>query len=165
MKEYFVALVSIVFVGGMMVSLTPSGSLQKYMRFLCGLAVCGCIMMPLLSGELFENIDPEEFQNYWESVKEETQKYDEIYNMSLKNAGIKNSEEYLKNLIIKELLGDESDIDVCIITNESSDEIYIECVEVIIYPSGVTLDPRKVQNIVYELLECECIIRYDIVEK
>jgi hypothetical protein len=110
-------------------------------------------MMPLLSGELFENIDPEEFQNYWESMKEETQNYDEIYNMSLKNAGIKNSEEYLKSLIIKELLGDESDIDVCIITNESSDEIYIECVEVIIYPSGVTLDPRKVQNIVFSNLQ------------
>ena len=161
MKEYFVVLVSIIFVGGMIVSVTPAGSFQKYMRFLCGLAVCGCVMFPLISGDIFKKIDPEDLVYILKSEEEGLGDYDEIYNLSLKNAGVENSEKHLKTLIIKELDANDSDIDVCLVTNDNSVEIYIERVEVIIYPSGVMLDPRKIQNIVYDVLECECIVIYE----
>ena len=160
MKECFVVLIVTVFVGGMFVALTPSGAFQKYMRFLCGIAVCGCVMMPFLSGEYFEKIDMEALENYWQEEQNKASNYDEIYNLSLKSAGIKNAEKYLKALIIKELNAVEDDFDISVIADNSSDEICIEHIEVTIYPSGVYLDPRKMQNIVYELLECECIIIY-----
>ena len=161
MKEFFAVLISTVFAGGILVSLTPKGSFQKYMRFLCGIAVCGCVMMPLLTGELFEKNDVKEWEKYWNLENDPSLDYDEIYNSSLKFAGVKNAEEYLKSLVIKEIEAQSADLDFRVVTHEKSDEIYIECVEVRIHPSGMALDPRKIQNIVYELLECECIIIYE----
>lgn len=160
MKEYFVVLISTVFVGGMIVSVTPSGAFQKYMRFLCGIAVSACIMMPLLTGEFFEKIDVEAWASYWETEQDKMLNYDEIYNSSLRSASVKNAEEYLKTLMIKELDAEIDDFDVRVIVGDESDEIYICRVEVIIYASGVALDPRRMQNIVYDLLECECVIIY-----
>lgn len=161
MKEYFVVLISTVFAGGMLVSLTPSGSFQKYMRFMCGIAVCGCIMMPLLSGEVFEKIDTVSWNDYWEAEQEKNETYDEIYNSSLKYAGIKNAEEYLKALIIKDLSAKDEDFDVSIITNSYSDEICIKQIEVIIHATGVALDPRRIENIVFGLFDCELVFIYD----
>ena len=160
MKEYFVVLISMVFAGGILISLTPPGSFQKYMRFLCGIAVSGCIMMPLLSGEVFEKTYIGDWDKYWDSENDVMLNYDEIYNSSLKHASAKNAEEYIKSLVTKEIKAQKGDIDIRVITSEKSEEICIERIEVIIYPSGINLDPRKIQNIVYELLECECIIMY-----
>ena len=110
----------------------------------------------------------------WESIKDffgwETEEemkyswgeehYEEIYNNTILTAGANELENKLENEILQELNGKDGDIEIRIIADQKSGEIYIERTEIIIYPSGLTLDPRFMKNYISKRLECECVVIY-----
>lgn len=160
MKEYFIVVITVTFLGGTLVSLAPSGAGQRYLRLIAALAVVGCIILPLFSFFNDWEMNIEDMSDMFSYGEESNQNYDEIYNNSIVEAGAKNLSNTLKNEIVQALEADYDDIDLTVVVNNNSDEIYIERVEVIIYPSGLSLDPHFMENYVSERLDCECEIIY-----
>ena len=161
MKEYFIGIISTVFAGGMILSILPSGSEKKYLRLLCGLAVIGCIIFPLLS--FFKNweFDKSEWEKAFSAEGFENSEYVEIYNDSLKKAGVKNAANTLKSEIIKEFSADDDNVDVKIYVEEKSGEFYISSAILEIHPSGLILDPHEIKKYIEYRLDCECSVVYD----
>ena len=160
MKEYFVVIITVTFIGGTIVSLAPEGAGQRYLRLLVSLAVTGCIIMPLFSFLDGRDIDASGISELLSWQEENTQNYEEIYNNSILEAGARGVENELKSEIIQALDGEHEDIDLRIVAKQESGEIYIERSEIIIYPSGVALDPHFMENYVSERLGCECTVIY-----
>lgn len=161
MKEYFVGVMSVVMLGGLIISLFPEGGEKKYLRLLCAIASLSCMIMPLTDIVSDGSELDEELEGLFGYVGGEPMDYDEIYNNSLASASVENAEIYLKNLIISELGADFNSFDVRIISKIESDKFYIESVEVTIYPSGMLIDPHRVKKTVSELLGCDCVIFYE----
>ena len=160
MREYFLGLILFAFFGSVILSVAPQGLGRKYLGFLCGLCSVGCIIFPLASLT---------YDGGAESVKaifEVSDKYEEnaveIYNLYLDEAVIKNAEENLKSEIISEMGADYEDLDVDIILEKNSDDFYIKCASVTLYPSGYDLDPRGIEKICFSRLECACEFFYDV---
>ena len=160
MKEYFIGIISVVFLGGAMISLSPKGY-EKQLRLLCGFCSVAVILFPLFSfvgnGEnpfdgLASLFSQEEYQEEY---------YEEIYNDSFLVSEKKSAEKILKNDIIQEISADYDSIDVNIVLEQNNDEFYISSVEVMIYPSGVNIDPRSIEKYVKDALGCECRVIYD----
>ena len=160
MKEYFIVIITVTFIGGTIISLAPEGTGQRYLRLLVSLAVTGCIIMPLFSFLDGQEVDTSGISELLSWQEENTQNYEEIYNNSILEAGATEVGNKLKSEIIQELGGDYEDIDLRIVAHQKSGEIYIERTEIIIYPSGVALDPHFMENYVYERLGCECEVVY-----
>jgi hypothetical protein len=160
MKEYFIVVITVIFIGGTIVSLAPEGTGQRYLRLLVSLAVTGCIIMPLFSFFGGGEIDTSGISDLLSWQEENTQNYEEIYNNSILKAGAREVENKLKSEILQALDGDYDDIDLRIVAEQKSGEIYIERTEIIIYPSGVALDPHFMENYVSERLRCECEVIY-----
>ena len=160
MKEYFVGIIAVVFVGGMIVSIAPGGTTQKYLRLLCGLSVMACIVMPAVS--FFKGCDApiETWGDLGEIEEYDESKYVEIYNNSLREAGAQNAENIIKNDMLKEFNADEQDFDIRLDNEIISDEIYISGILLEIHPSGVALDPRQMKKYLEDRLECPCTIVY-----
>lgn len=160
MKEYFAVAVTVIFIGGTVVSLAPEGTGQRYLRLLASLAITGCIVMPLFSFFNGWQLDESGISDLLSVGDQNKQNYEEIYNNAIIEAGVKNAETKLKSEIIQELNGDIEDIELRIIADQKSGEIYIERAEIIIRPTGVALDPHFMKNYVSERLGCECVIIY-----
>ena len=160
MKEYFMIVISVIFMGGIVVSLAPEGTGQRYLRLLASLAVTGCIIIPLFSFLDGWQIDANRISEMLTWGEESTQNYEEIYNNTILNVGANKLENKLENEILQELNGKDGDIEIRIIADQKSGEIYIERTEIIIYPSGIALDPRFMKNYISERLECECVVIY-----
>ena len=160
MKEYFVGIISVVFLGGMIVSVMPSGATQKYLRLLCGLSVMACIVMPVFSFFAEQNIIIDGWDISNGVGGDDESKYVEIYNNSLKSAGTDSAEYSLKNDIIKEFSAHYDDIDIELETTVNGDEIYISNVWLKIHPSGVLLDPHKIKKYLEDRLQCPCTVVY-----
>ena len=124
MKEYFMIVISVIFMGGIVVSLAPEGTGQRYLRLLASLAVTGCIIIPLFSFLDGWQIDANRISDMLTWGEESTQNYEEIYNNAIIDAGVKNAETKLKSEIIQELNGDIEDIELRIIADQKSGEIY-----------------------------------------
>ena len=159
-KEYFIAVVSIAFFGGIVVMISPKGY-EKHLRLLCGFCSVALILFPLFS--FFEESEAS-FENivslFSESGKQDND-YDEIYNGALLDSEMKNAEERLKSEIKQELSVNNDAFDVNLVLEEKSDVFYISSVEVIIYPEGAMMDPRAIEKHVNESVGCECVIIYD----
>jgi hypothetical protein len=56
---------------------------------------------------------------------------------------------------------DNDGFDVAIVAEGNGEEIYIARVELIIYPSGLAIDPHAIQKYVKERLGCECVVIYE----
>lgn len=160
MREYFVGVISVVFLGGMVVTIMPSGATQKYLRLLCGLSVMACIVMPLFSLFTEQNTGIDDWDILNGVNGDNELKYVEIYNDSLKNAGVDNAEDTLKNDIIREFSAHYDDIDVELEVSVSSDEIYITNVRLEIHPSGALLDPHEIKKYLEDRLQCPCTVVY-----
>lgn len=160
MKEYFIVIITVTFIGGTIISLAPEGTGQRYLRLLVSVAVTGCIIMPLFSFLDGQEVDTSGISELLSWQEENTQNYEEIYNNSILEAGVSDVENRLKSEIIQALDGDQEDMDLRIVAEQKSGEIYIERTEIIIYPSGVALDPHFMENYVYERLGCECEVIY-----
>ena len=160
MKEYFITIMAVALAGGMILSLMPRGSSARYVRLLCGLCTVGCVAFPIV-GFFDGELDREGILSIFDYEEREREYYEEIYNNNLNNSEIENAEKTLKSEIIKEFSAKNGDIDVRIITKEKSGEFFIENVEVTIYPSGLTLDPKRIEGYVQKRLGCPCEFFYD----
>ncbi len=160
MKEYFIGIISVVFLGGMIVSVMPSGATQKYLRLLCGVSVMACIVMPAFSFFGDQNAGADRWDILSDAEGYDESQYVEIYNNSLKNAETYNAENTLKSEIIKEFSAGYDDIDIELETTVKGDEIYISGVILKIHPSGVLLDPHKMKKYLEDRLECPCTVVY-----
>lgn len=160
MKEYFAVVITVIFIGGTLVSLAPEGSGQRYLRLLVSLAVTGCIIMPLFSFLDGWEMDADGISEMLSWSEKNTQDYEEIYNDAIISASAREAENKLKSEILQALGGDDGNIDLKIIAGHKSDEIYIERTEIIIYPSGLSLDPHFMENYISERLGCECVVIY-----
>lgn len=160
MKEYFVGIMVSVVFGALAISILSEGGEKKYLRMLCGVATAGCIILPL--ADFFrEGSDAlKEVEDMFAVNENEEEHYDEIYNKTLTSAGVKNAEQSLKNLIISRLNVDGNDFDVNIFGDVESDVFCIKRVEFLIFPSGIAIDPHKVEKLVTDLLKCDFDVIY-----
>ncbi len=161
MKEYFITVMAVAFFGGTIITLVPLGNTTKYVRLLCGLCTVCSIAFPLVSF-VGGNFEKEDLLSIFDYEGKEESYYEEIYNNCLTDTEINNAEITLKNEIIKGISASEDDFSLNIITEENSGEISIVRVEVIIYSSGMSIDPRRIESCVFERLGCGCEFFYDI---
>lgn len=161
MEEYFITVMAVSLVGGVIIALAPKGNSTRYVRMLCGLCTVCCVAFPVVS--LAQNgFDKEGLLSMLDYESREKEYYEEIYNKNLIGAELENAEMTLKSEIIKELSLQNDSLNVNIITENKSDEICIDSVEVIIYPSGLSADPREIEEYVEERIGCPCSFFYDI---
>ena len=161
MREYFIGIIAVVALGGLMVSLSPTANFSKQLRLLCGLCSVGCIVFPILTFASEFDVQKDAFLGLFEYKETECLNYDEIYNDSIFDAANKNAEENLKNDIIKELDLKNESFDIQIVLGEESVEKYIDRVEVIIYPEGIEIDPHGIEKYIKSRLNCPVVIIYD----
>ena len=161
MKEYFIGIMAVAFFGSTLLALAPGG-FEKHLRLLCGFCTVAAVLFPLVSF-LGDGIYIDgEWKELFIQDKSETNDYDEIYKDALANAEGENAEKILKNDIIKELKLKNDSFDVRIIIDRTSDEYSILRTELIIYASGIGIDPHSVKNYIETRLECDCEVIYDL---
>ena len=160
MTKYFLGLIVFAFVGAVIFSLVPEGTSKRYVRLLCGLCSIGCIAFPIFELINGEKIELDEITALFDTSVSIDENTVEIYKDSLNSATLKNAEEALKNDIIQAVSAKYDDIDVKILLNKSSDEIYIDKINVFIYPSGYSIDPDAVKKVCRGRLGKECNIIY-----
>lgn len=160
MSEYFLGIALTVLIGGLVLSLLPDVSAKPYLRLLCGGAIVLSILSPLVSFVSDETFS-DNLLSLFEIDEVEGQNYAEIYNNSLVSAGAEFASNKLKSEIKQELSIDNNAFDISVIAKSSGDEIYIERVEVIIHPSGLSLNPHAIEKYVSDRLGCECVIIYE----
>ena len=161
MKEYFITLITVSLVGGMIVTLLPDGNTSKHVKLLCSLCVVACIIFPISSffGDFF---DKESVVGIFRYEEDESYNYDEIYNNSLTEYELINAQVSLKQEIIQGIGVSDDAFDLKIITDENNGVICISSVTVRIYGSGLTVNPREVEKYVSERLGCPCEFVYDL---
>ena len=160
MSEYFLGIALTVLIGGLILSLFPDASAKPYLRLLCGGAVVLSILSPLVT-LVGDKSAADDLLSLFEGGMEEERNYAEIYNNTIVSAGAEFASDKLKNEIKQELLANDDTFDVFVIAKSNGEEIYIERVEVIIHPSGLTLNPHAIEKYVSNRLGCECIIIYE----
>ena len=160
MRGYFFGVIVVAIVGSVVMATSSHTGSARHIKFLCSLCVIGCLAFPLLS--LLEGeFDTDGVLELFESdINEE--KYDEIYNDYFLKSEIENASKTLKIKINKELEIDDDCYDLNIVLDKNSDEKNISRVEIIIYASGLTVDPRGIKALIGEYLGCECEIFYDM---
>jgi hypothetical protein len=162
MSKYFLSVMIIVFVGGIVVSIAPDGSTKRYIRQLCGLAITLCILSPVLELARGGEGEFDKIRDLFDRDSVPEQSYAEIYNESILSAGAENASEILKNEIKQEFSLSDEAFDVDILAKYNGDEIYIDHIDVIIYFAGVAANPHNIKNYVWERFECECQIIYEL---
>lgn len=160
MGEYFLGITLTVLVCGFIISLLPDRSSGPYLRLICGAAVILSVLAPLVAA-ISDGGSTDGLKALFEEVEYNEGKYEEIYNDTILSAGAEECSKSLENTIGKDLSIDTDGFDVSVIAGSESDEIYISRVEVIIYPSGLAIDPHMIEKYVSERLGCECIIFYE----
>lgn len=160
MSEYFLGIALTVLIGGLVLSLLPDASAKPYLRLLCGGAIVLSILSPLVSFVGDESA-AEDFLSLFDGEMSNQQNYEEIYNNALISAGAEFASERLEGEIKQELAAKDGTFDVSVIARGDSEEIYIERVEVIIHPSGLSLNPHAIEKYVSDRLGCECVIIYE----
>ena len=160
MAESFLCIILVVLFGSFALSLLPDTSAKPYLRLLCGAAAVLSIISPLVlqirDGSLSDGL-----LLLFEEQSVEAEKYEEIYNKTILTEGARKASRELKNEIKQELMLDSDGFDVAIVVEDNGDEIYIARVELIIYPSGLAIDPHAIQKYVKERLGCECVVIYE----
>lgn len=159
MKEYFLGVAVLSMLCSATVALAPAGASQKYIRLLSGLALALCVAAPIFSLIADGGLDAA-LEDMLEAEASDVQDYAEIYNNAILKAGSAGAEKTLKSEILQALNGNDGDIDLNIVAHLEGEEIYIDLTEIIIYPSGLPLDPHFMQNYVSERLGCRCEVIY-----
>lgn len=156
MREYFLGLILFAFLGSAILSVAPCGVAKGYLRFLCGLCGIGCIIFPIFSILGSETGERADFEALFEANANDEDNYVEIYNSFFDESVLLNAEASLKNQIISELNASNEDFELKIIVGYNSDEKYIKRVRVNFYPSGYSIDPKRIEKICFSSLGCEC---------
>ena len=160
MKEYFISIIAIALVGSLIISMLPSSSNAKYLRFICGLCAIGCIVFPLINADEMM-IDFESLKELFYNEQDNDNDYEKIYNDAMAKAEISNAEISLKNEIVKAYSANHEDFDIEITTKKYSDDFYISKITLKIYPSGITLNVHLIKKYIEEQLGHECVIFYE----
>ena len=161
MREYFVSVIVVALVGGMMISMLPDESGTRHLRLLCSLCTIACMVAPVAA--FFDGgFDDEHVLDMFDTEFETDNIYDEIYNNSLNDHSRINAEISLKNDIIQHFSAPNDAFDVKIVLQENNVVNCISSVEIRIYSSGLAIDPREVEKYVFDKLGCDCSIIYDI---
>lgn len=160
MKEYFLGLMIVSLFGATLIALSPSGY-EKPLRLLCGLCAVGAIVLPLARWTAGGFEVKQEWLEIFEQGQDSKEYYDEIYNKSLLGAEGENAQQILKNEIIKEFSLQNDSFELKIVFDNKSEEICISHVELVIYPSGIQINPHSIEEYVSTRLGCECYTIYD----
>ena len=160
MKDYFVGIIVVAFFGGMIVSVLPSGAMQKYLRLLCGLCLSASMILPIFSFFASGDLAWDQGDILGEEDLSLKENYDEMYNRSLMLAQEENLEKIIKNEIIQGFSANSDGFDIDISIEEKSGEFYISSSRIEIHASGITLDPHAMKKYVEERLLCPCEVVY-----
>lgn len=162
MKEYIMGAVTVVLAVSVIMSLVPRSGTSGTMKLLCGLCTVCAVVFPLTS--LFGDgmYDTEGIRALFEQEKYDEQYYVEIYNKYFTEAEVSGGEIYLKSQVSQELGLDNEDFDLNVILSDESDEISIDTVEIIIYASGLDIDPHSVEKYIISRLNCKCTVIYEL---
>lgn len=161
MKEYFLAVIVVALLGGVILSLLPDGSSGRCIRLLCGLCVSACVVMPLVSFAGESEYWLQEADKMFSDASNESNIYDEIYKNALAEAEVKNAGIYLKNEMIQALSLEKGDFDINIVIDKITDEKYSYRAELIIYASGLAMDPHGAKEYIEERLRCDVSVIYE----
>ena len=161
MKEYFIGVMAVAFLGSVLLTLAPTG-FEKHLKLLCGFCVMAAIVFPLITFLGDEIYIDGELTELFSQDGGETKNYDEIYKSAIADAEGSNAEKILKNDIIKEYELKSDGFDVRIIIDKASDEYSIVKAELVIYASGIGIDPHSVEKYINERLGCGCEVVYDL---
>lgn len=159
MKSYFITLMAVALLNGMIGMISPEGNVKKYIRLLGGLCLLCAMAQPIVSILSGGDFSVEEWLDLPEM--QETVDYDEIYNHALVSGGEKNAETAIKNRILSrfELPSDSMDIEVNFVTNK--DELSLGDVRVTLRDQAIFADPREIISYVNESWNCPCTVIYD----
>lgn len=160
MKVYFLAILVIGVLGGIIISLSPDSASAKHIRLLCGICTVGCIVIPIASYAAQSDISVDNWLEMFDG-EQYSEKYDEIYNEAFNQIEVSNADNLLKSKIIQEFMIRSEDFDIHIKTSDNSVEKYIEYVELKIYAKGIEIDPHRIEKYVKDLLGCDCVVYYD----
>lgn len=163
MREYIIALIGVAVVCGLIQILAPlssSGGGDKYLRLLGALCVLCVLISPI--GALLKGIGGLEVDiaDKIYNEKNEKEKYEEIYNQSIKDHSAQALEKSAEKVLEKELGIGEREVSVKIELCEIDGETSIGGAKAIITPEGVGRDPRDISACVSAYLGCECEIIY-----
>ena len=155
MKEYFISVITVALVSGSVATLMPNSGLSKHIKLLCALCTVACIAFPiarLLGGSL----DTAGLENTFDVLVDSDEKYDEIYNRSISRYSELNAEFALKSEIVQNLDIANDAFDVKIVREEKDGSIYVSRVRIYLYPNALSIDPRLLENYIFDRLKCNC---------
>lgn len=159
MKEYFMTLMSVALLNGILHMISPEGDIKKYVRLLGALCLLCAMTVPLFSA-LAEGEGSLNFLTEFGQGTEQSN-YDEIYQNSLLNGNKTETEKNIKTRMIQELSMEASTFDVSaeiVLKNEKTD---LESVTVTLRDSAIFADPRQIIEWINGVYECSCVIVYE----
>ena len=159
MKNFVITLLSVAFLNGAIGMISPDGDIKKYVRLTGALCILAAIVSPLYfainSGELDFDGD------FLDRALEETV-YESQYESALLDAGEKSLADAVKDLLCSELGMNEKSFGVKVRVVDDEGEYRIENVEVALYSSAVSTDPRDISAFVREKTGGECTVIYEL---
>ena len=159
MRTFVITLLSVAFLNGAIGMISPDGDIKKYVRLAGALCILAAIVSPLYfainSGELDFGED------FMENVLDETS-YESQYESALLDAGEKTLADALKKSLCAELGMNEKSFGVKVRVVDDEGEYRIENVEVALYSSAVSTDPRDISAFVCEKTGGECTVIYEL---
>ena len=158
MKEYLMTLISVALLNGVIETLSPQGTLRRYVRFVGSLGLICVMVLPILQAYGRGEID---LSRLWETDVEEEIKYDEIYNQNFLYWEKKNAEQRLKNQIIQEFSMKEEELEVRLFLEEEGENKALKNVILVLKETTVTIDPRELIRYVEQTLKTTCAVVYD----
>ncbi len=161
MKEYLLSLIALAFLGGGVLMLAPDGEAKKGIKLLCSLAAVACIILPLAPLLSDRQFDIDGILDRFAYVSESESGYVEIYNSSLTKAELENAEQQLKSQVLSRFSIKLKAFDIKLNAENKSGEYSISSATLILYPSGLSVDPRPICIYLSEQLLCECEVYYD----
>ena len=161
MKEYFAVVITVIFIGGTLVSLAPEGSGKRYLRLLVSLAVTGCIIMPLFSFLDGWEMDAEGISEMLSWGEENTQNYEEIYNKSLQNGAKEQAEELIVSKLYEQFSLSEKSASVEISFLSENQILTLQEIRVTLHGKGVLTDPREIVSFAEDAFGCPCTVLYE----
>lgn len=161
MKKYVVGVIFISLVSSIFEILAPEGKggdMKKYVKLIASLCVVCFTVVPIY--DLLCELDDGSSELSWSFFdgEGEREKYEEIYNLNFSEMTTELLEKECCALIMSEFGVNDGDIDVKITVGE---DMKLETVVLVIYPSAVSKDPVPMAKVLSEKLKSECRIIYE----
>ncbi len=162
MKNYIVTLIGVALICGIVGALSPEGkggSLKKHVNLVMSLCVL-CILISPLGSVISSLGDIEIFGDggFDDNIDSE---YEEIYKNNLGKYTSESIAEESEKMLCDNFSLDEEDIEIRVTVEIFEESFNVTRAELIIYPSAIAKDPRKMKEFLENLINCECEIIYD----